>query len=103
VNVVFCPLVEEFRQFVKKRLGTLALAVLDLRLDGGDTKSLAGSEELGRPTSYRVKQTVQDIKRLAKEFAAGRDPGFLGMVERAMAGETETISVRSVELIVDYR
>ena len=96
-------MVEEFRQFVKNRLGTLALAVLDLRLDGGDTKSLAGSEELGRPTSYRVKQTVQDIKRLAKEFAAGRDPGFLGMVERAMAGETQTISVRSVELIVDYR
>lgn len=87
--------VEEFREFVRGRLGGLALAVLDLRLSGeGDTKSLVGADEYGRPTSYRIKKIVQEIKELAREFAAGRDPGFLGMVERAMAGERETVARR---------
>ena len=87
--------IEQFRELVRDRLGGLALAVLDLRLSGeGDTKSLVGADEYGRPTSYRIKKTVQEIKVLAREFAAGRSPGFLGMVERAMAGERETVRKR---------
>lgn len=86
--------IEYFRRLVRDRLGELALAVLDLRLDGGDTKSLVGDDELGRPSSYRVKQTVRDIKDLAKEFAAGRDPGFLEMFARAMAGEERRVRKR---------
>ena len=86
--------IEKFRQLVRDRLGELGLAVLDVRLDGGDTKSLVGDDEFGEPSSYRVKQTVKAIKELAREFAAGRDPGFLEMVERAMEGEARTARKR---------
>lgn len=87
--------IEEFRKLVRDRLGGLALAILDLRLDGeSDTKSLVRSEEFGRPSSYRIKQTVQEIKQLAREFAAQRSPGFLTQFEKAMAGEQATLRKR---------
>lgn len=89
-------MVEEFRRLVRDRLGDLALAILDQRLTGeAETKSFVGAEEFGRPTSYRIKQTVKAIKTLAQEFArAQNDPEFLSMVERAMAGEKETVRRR---------
>jgi hypothetical protein len=61
----------------------LALAVLDLRLDGGGTKSLVGADEFGRPTSYEIKQIVREIKKIAQSYATRRDPGFLPQFERA--------------------
>ena len=76
--------IEEFRTLVRERLGELALSILDVRLEGGDVKSLAGS---GGPSSYRIKQIVQAIKALAAEFG---DEDFRAMVEKAMAGERET-------------
>ena len=60
--------VEEFRRLVRDRLGDLGLAVLDLRLAGGETKSLVGLPELGSPSSYRIKQMVQAIKALGRDF-----------------------------------
>ena len=62
--------IEAFRRLVRERLGELGLAILDLRLSGnGDTKELVGAVEYGKPSSYRVKETVRDIKRLAADFA----------------------------------
>ena len=39
--------IESFRELVRRRLGGLGLAVLDLRLEGGETKSLVGSRRSG--------------------------------------------------------
>ena len=80
---------------MRDRLGGLALAVLDLRLDGeADTKSLVGGDHYGRPTSYKIKSTVKEIKDLAKEFATRQSPGFLAQFERAMEGEQQTLRKR---------
>lgn len=83
--------IEEFRRLVKERLGDLSLAVLDLRLAGGDTKSLVNSPKYGSPSSYRIKQVVQAIKGLAQEFG---DEEFKSGVEKAMAGEQKTMNKR---------
>jgi hypothetical protein len=85
--------VEGFRKLVRGRLGDLALAVLDVRLEGGETKSLVGCPSLGSPGRWVVKKTVAGIKRLAREFFRG-DPEMLRRVERAMEGESETIGKR---------
>jgi hypothetical protein len=71
----------------------LAVAVLDVRLEGGETKSLVGSPSLGSPGKWTVKKVVAGIKALAREFFRG-DPELLRRVERAMAGESETIGKR---------
>lgn len=65
--------------------------MLDARLDGIDTKSLVGLPELGRATSYRVKQAVQQVKALVGHFG---DEDFLAMVARAMGAERETLAKR---------
>ncbi len=83
--------IEQFRREVRERLGNLALAVLDTRLDGTDTKALIGLPELGSPTSYKIKQTVQQIKALAGSFG---DEHFQAMVSRALESEQETLSRR---------
>ena len=54
--------IETFRQLLQKRLGDLAVAVFDLRIEGGETKSLVGSPALGFPSPYVIKRTVQEIK-----------------------------------------
>jgi hypothetical protein len=88
-------LIEKFRQLLKFRLGNLALAVLDARLDGQETKGLAGQPALGSPTTFAVKQTVQQIKNLARAFAQAQgDPAFLHDVERLMAAEAATVERR---------
>lgn len=83
--------IEEFRELVRDRKGVFALAVLDLRLAGGDTKTLIGSIQFGKPTAYRIKLTVQEIKALAQEFG---DESFRAMVARAMAEEDKTLAKR---------
>jgi hypothetical protein len=87
--------IENFKELVLKRLGGLGLAVLDVRLSGEETKSLVGSPALGSPGRWVIKKVVADIKRLAKQYAASLgDPELLRRVERAMAGESETIGKR---------
>lgn len=81
----------EFRALVNSRLGALGTAVLDLRLNGGETKSLIGSDEHGQPTSYRIKQVVLGIKQIAQEFAQLRgDEEFSRQVTRAMDSKQGT-------------
>jgi hypothetical protein len=85
--------VEDFRELVLRRLGGLGLAVLDVRLEGGETKSLVGSPALGSPGKWVIKKVVVGIKALAREFFRD-DPELLRRVEKAMAGESETIGRR---------
>jgi hypothetical protein len=85
--------IEDFRELVRRRLGDLAVAVLDVRLSGEETKSLVGSPALGSPGKWVVKKVVAGIKTLAREFFRG-DPELLRRVERAMGLESETIGKR---------
>lgn len=91
-------LIGEFRALVNSRLGALGNAVLDLRLNGGETKSLIGSDEHGQPTSYRIKQVVLGVKQIAQEFAQQRgDDEFLRQVTRAMDYQQRTVEKRFVQ------
>ena len=87
--------IKDFRQLVQRRLGQFGVAVLNLRLAGGETKSLVGSPALGSPGRWGIKRTVQQIKELAREFAVSLgDPGFMRDIERAMGREEETVAKR---------
>ena len=89
-------LVERFRAMLQARAGDLAVAILDARLEGRQTKSIVGLPELNRPGRFVVKRTVQQIKTLAREFAQTLDdPGFLERVERLMDAEAGTIARRT--------
>ncbi len=88
-------IIRDFRRLVRSRLGEIGVAVLNVRLAGGETKSLVGSPALGSPGKWGIKRTAQQIKALAKEFAAViGDPGFMRDIERAMASEEETVVKR---------
>ena len=54
---------------MRNRLGELGLAVLDARLQGQETKSLVGREDLGSPGRFQVKRIVQKVKGLARDYA----------------------------------
>jgi hypothetical protein len=87
--------IDDFRQFVRSRLGELAIAVLDARLQGQETKSLVGREDLGSPGRYVVKRVVGQVKSLAREYAQRRDdPAFLRDIERAFQREEATVQRR---------
>ena len=87
--------INDFRRLVKRRLGEIGTAVLNARLAGEETKSLVGSPALGSPGKYGIKRVVQELKQLAKDYAASLgDPGFLRDIEKAMAAESETIEKR---------
>ena len=94
--------IEGFRELVRRRLGDLAVAVLDLRLEGGETKSLVGCPSLGSPGKWTIKKVVAGIKALAREFFRG-DPEMLRRVERAMASEGETIGRRRAAMAARQR
>jgi hypothetical protein len=83
-------LLDEFREFLRQQLGQQAVTVFDHRLEGRDTKELAGQNGM---TSYRIKLTVQAIKSAARQFG---DPSFLRMVDRAMREEERTVGKRRV-------
>jgi hypothetical protein len=88
-------IVNDFRELVRKRLGRLAVAVFDTRLAGGETKSLVGLPALGSPGTWTVKQIVREIKSLAREYAVMvGDSELLRRIEKAMAGEAETVEKR---------
>jgi hypothetical protein len=92
-------IIYDFRRLVKRRLGELGIAVLDLRLNGGETKSLVGNPTLGSPGKFAIKRIVQQIKSLAREFATSLgDPAFLRDIERAMAAEEATIGKRKTAM-----
>lgn len=87
--------IEQFRRLLQNRLGDLAVAIFDLRLNAGETKSLIGSPSVGSPSGFAIKKTVQQIKALAQEFAQQRgDAGFLRDIERAMDKEAATVQKR---------
>ncbi len=88
-------LLDEFRKLVGEKLGKLALAILDWRLDGKQTKGLVGQAQFGSPSIYIIKRAVQEIKALAREFASqSGDPGFLAQVEKALSNEAATVAKR---------
>ncbi len=85
----------DFRRLVRRRLGELGVAVFNVRLAGGEVKSLVGSPSLGSPGKWGIKRVVQDIKQLAREYAEHLgDPGFVRDIERAMGREEETVANR---------
>ena len=87
--------IEDFRRLLQDRLGDLALALFDLRMNGGETKSLVGSPTLGSPSRWAVKKTVQDVKALARQFAVSvGDFGLLQRIEKAMQDEAGTVAKR---------
>lgn len=83
--------IEEFRRLVRDRLGNFALAVLDERINGGETKALIGSPHLGYPTSHKLKTCIRAIKALAVGFG---DHDFRNMVRNALDRERETVQRR---------
>lgn len=85
--------IEEFRGRVREELGDLALAVFDLRLAGEETKSLVGSEQYARPTSYQIKKLVRQIKKLVKSTFQD-DPEMSRQIDRSMTREKETVRKR---------
>jgi hypothetical protein len=92
--------IQDFRRLVRRRLGELGTAVLNVRLAGGETKSLVGSPVLGSPGKWGIKRTVQQIKQLSREYAMSLgDPGFVRDIERAMGREEETIAKRQTATV----
>jgi hypothetical protein len=87
--------IDDFRRLLHDRLGDLAVAIFDLRMNGGETKSLVGSPTLGGPSKWSIKKTVQEIKTLGRQFAASiGDFGLLRRIERAMEDEAGTVAKR---------
>jgi hypothetical protein len=87
--------IDDFRRLVGKRLGELGVAVFDVRLGGGETKSLVGDPSLGSPGKWTVKRVVWGIKQLARQYAASLgDSEMLRRIEKAMESEEETVAKR---------
>ncbi len=88
-------LIDRFKAMLQSRLGDLAVAIFDARLEGHETKSLVGRPELGSPGRWVVKQVVQQIKTAARDYAERLDdPDFLWRVERLMDREAATVARR---------
>jgi hypothetical protein len=86
-------LLDEFRDLVRRQLGTIALRVFDARLQGTEMKNLPGL------SSYAVKKTVQEIKVLARSYAVAMgDPNLLNQIERLMAAEEITVQRRKAAM-----
>ena len=91
----YSGVLDDFRTMVAEKLGKLALAILDWRMEGRDTKDMVQRAEFGNPSVYSIKREVGEIKKLAHRFAMeSGDPMFLRRVEKAMAGEAATIAKR---------
>lgn len=91
----YSGVLDDFRRMVADRLGTLAAAILDWRMEGRDTKDMVGRPELGSPSVYSIKREVGEIKKLAHRFAVeSGDPAFVRRVEKALADEAATVAKR---------
>ncbi len=89
-------IIHDFRRLVRQRLGDLALAVLDARLNGEKTESLVGSPSLGSPNRNAIGRVVTQVKELAKEFAASLgDSELLRRIEQAMAAAERAVEKRN--------
>jgi hypothetical protein len=82
--------IEQFRRWLRERLGDEAVRVFDQRLEGLDTKALVGSQGM---SSYRVKALVNAIKAAAVAWGQS-DPEFLTRVQRLMGEEVGTMAKR---------
>ena len=88
-------LIDDFRKFVGQRLGQLGQALIDAKLQGQETNSLVGREDLGSPGRFVIKRVVQEVKALARDFAQQRgDAAFLRDIGRAMEREGATVEKR---------
>ena len=91
--------IENFRRLLQDRLGDLAVAIFDMRMAGGETKSLVGSPTLGSPSPYVIKRTVQQIKALGRQFAVSLgDFTLLRRIDKAMQDEAGTVAKRRAAL-----
>lgn len=81
--------IEAFRDALRAQFGEAHVRVFDVRMAGSDVKGLIGSE--GIKTSYRLKQIVQDIKRLVVGFG---DECLQRAVAGLVAKENETLDRR---------
>ena len=89
-------IIEKFRNLLQTRLGDLAVAIFNARLEGRQTKDLVGLPELDRPSRYVVKRVVQEIKTAARDYAQRLDdPDFLRRVERLLDAEAATVARRT--------
>ncbi len=80
--------IEDFRDWLFSRLGPLAVAVLDSRLNGDDITSLVGNKNLGSPTRHKIRTTLQAIKQASWEFADG-DSALRSRIEELLALDRE--------------
>ena len=89
-------IIDKFRKLLQTRLGDLAVAIFNARLEGRQMKDLVGLPELDRPGRYIVKRVVQQIKTAARDYAQRLDdPDFLRRVERMMDAEAATVARRT--------
>jgi len=80
---------------VLRQLGMLAVAVLDARFGGTETKALVGFPDLGNPSAYHIKMAVHQIKQLARDFAIqSGESEFVAMIDAAMQRESATLEKR---------
>ena len=87
---------------VAEKLGKLALAILDWRMEGRDVKDMVGRAELGNPTAYSIKREVGEIKKLAHRFGLeSGDPVFLDKVNRAMNRQAATVAKRKAAQVTN--
>src|SRR5208283_3502158 len=57
------PVIDQFRRLVADRLGPLAAAILDWRLEGNEVKDMVANPQFGSPSVYAIKREVQEIKK----------------------------------------
>ncbi len=89
-------IIDRFRHLLQTRLGDLAVAIFNARLEGQQLKNLVGLPELDHPSRYVVKRTVQEIKTAAREYAQRLDdPEFLCRVEGLLDAEAATVARRT--------
>ena len=89
-------IIEKFRNLLQTRLGDLAVAIFNARLEGRQTKDLVGLPELDRPSRHVVKRVVQEIKTAARDYAQRLDaPDFPRRVERLLDAEAATVARRT--------
>jgi DNA-directed RNA polymerase specialized sigma24 family protein len=82
-------LINAFRDSLRNQFGDAHVQVLDVRLAGNDIKGLVGSPQI--PSSYRLKQIVQDIKRFVVGWG---DSCLQKAVAQMQVREEETLNKR---------
>jgi hypothetical protein len=89
----YSGLLDDFRKVVEEKLGSLALAIFDTKLENRDAKSLEGNASVGSPSIYNIKQSMRALKKLAQEFAVKTgNTAFINLLDRAKASEMATVN-----------